>query len=170
MRSPVLHDRLDIKAVNPITEREYFTRGNTALLDAVGRTIRQIGNAQKFSKPEYRADKVIFVITTDGLENASREYTYDMVKAQIERQKSKYGWEFIFLGANIDSEEFAGRFGIDRSRAQNYHADSKGVQLNFCVLSEAVSTFRESATLPEDWNDEIQKGYERGGKRKGHQA
>jgi uncharacterized protein YegL len=165
----ILHDRIDIRAVNPITEKEYFVRGNTALLDAVGRTIHKIGNAQKFSKPEYRADKVIFIITTDGMENASREYTYDKVKAQIERQKSKYSWEFIFLGANIDSVEFAGRFGIESSRVQNFHNDSDGVELNYRVMSDVVASFRAapcSAPLAGDWGKEIEADYQRRGGRK----
>ena len=98
----ILHDRIDIKAVSPITEKEYFVRGQTALLDAIGRTINKIGNTQKQTAEEYRAEKVLFVITTDGMENASREYTHDKIKSLIERQKTKYGWEFIFLGANID--------------------------------------------------------------------
>jgi uncharacterized protein YegL len=165
----VLHDRLDIKAVSPITEREYFVGGNTALLDAVGRTIHNIAGVQRQSKPEYRADKVIFIITTDGMENASREYTYEKVKAQIEHEKTKYNWEFIFLGANIDSAEFAGRLGIDRSRAQNFHNDGAGVALNYCVVSEAVASFRASAPcdpLAADWNEKIEKDYKRrGGKR-----
>jgi uncharacterized protein YegL len=168
-RYEVLHDRLDIKAVNPITDNEYFVRGNTALLDAVGRTIHNIAGVQRQSKPEYRADKVIFVITTDGMENASHEYTYEKVKAQIGHEKTKYGWEFIFLGANIDSVEFAGRFGVDRSRAQNYHNDGAGVALNYRVVSEAVASFRAApcgAPLAEDWNAEIESDYRRRGGRK----
>jgi len=164
----VLHDRIDIKAVSPITEKEYFVRGNTALLDAVGRTIHNIGNVQKHTSEEYRAEKVLFVITTDGMENASREYTYDKVKAQIERQKSKYGWEFIFLGANIDAVEVADRFGIAGNRAQNFHNDSKGIALNYSILGKAVSAFRsESACAPlaDDWSAEIEADYKRRGKR-----
>ncbi|MDR3121763.1 MAG: VWA domain-containing protein [Clostridiales bacterium] len=165
----VLHDRLDLKAVSPITDKEYFVRGNTALLDAVGKTIGKIGNAQKQSKPEYRADKVLFVITTDGMENASREYTYAKVKSQIERQKSRYGWEFIFLGANIDAAEVADSFGIDRSRAQNFHNDSEGVELNYRVVSEAVTSFRSApvgAPLAKEWNRDIEADYQRRGGRK----
>jgi uncharacterized protein YegL len=162
----VLHDRLDLKAVSPITEQEYFVRGSTALLDALGRTIHKIGSAQKFSKPEYRADKVIFIITTDGMENASCVYTYGEVKAQIERQKSRYGWEFIFLGANIDAVETAARFGIDRNRAQNYHADSKGSQVIYEAIACATVEFRKNATLSDDWKQEIEKDYHRRGSRK----
>ena len=165
----ILHDRLDLKAVSPITDKEYYVRGNTALLDAVGKTIHKIANAQKQSKPEYRAGKVLFVITTDGMENASREYGYDKVKTLIERQKSQYDWEFIFLGANIDAAATAERFGIDRNRAQNFHNDSKGVELNYCVVSEAVASFRAApmgAKLSEDWNAKIEADFKkRGGKR-----
>ena len=162
----LLHDRIDIRAVSSITEKEYCVGGSTALLDAIGRTINKIGNAQKHTADEYRAEKVMFVIITDGEENRSREYSSDKVKAQIERQKEKYGWEFIFLGANIDAVQTAKRFGIDADRAQNYHADSEGVELNFRVMSEAVASFRESAVMPEGWNDEIQKDYKhRGGKK-----
>lgn len=162
----LLHDRIDIKAVSPITEKEYQVGGSTALLDAIGRTIHKIGNAQKHTADDYRAEKVMFVIITDGEENSSREYSAEKVKAQIQRQKTKYGWEFIFLGANINAVETASRFGISADRAQNYHADKQGVELNFRVMSEAVATFRECAAMPEGWNDEIQKDYKRrGGKR-----
>jgi hypothetical protein len=108
----------------------------------------------------------MFVIITDGEENSSREYSAEKIKAQIERQKKNYGWEFIFLGANIDAVETAGRFGISADRAQNYHADSEGVELNFRVMSEAVATFRECVAMPEGWNDEIQKDYKKRGGRK----
>jgi len=164
----VLHDRIDIRAVSPITEKEYFVRGNTALLDAVGRTINKIGEVQKNTAEDYRAEKVLFVITTDGMENASREFDYAGIKSMIERQKSKYGWEFIFLGANIDAAEVAGRFGVARNRAQNFHNDSEGVALNYCVLSKTVSEYRAApcgAGLSDNWNSDIQADYKRRGKR-----
>ena len=157
----LLHDRLDIRAVGPMTEKEYFVGGSTALLDAIGRTISKIGNVQKHTAEGYRADKVLFVIITDGEENASREYSAKKVKAQIERQKEKYGWEFIFLGANIDAVEAAGRFGINADRAQTYHADSQGVALNFDAVGEAVTSFRMCAAVPEDWSDKIRKDYDK---------
>ena len=138
----VVHDRIDIKAVSPITDSEYFVRGNTALLDAVGKTINKIGGVQKNTAEEYRADKILFVITTDGMENASREYSYEKIKSMIENQKEKHGWEFIFLGANIDAVEVANRFGIAKNRAQNFHNDSEGIALNYAVVSEAVTSFR----------------------------
>lgn len=162
----LLHDRINIKAVSPITDKEYQVGGSTALLDAIGRTIHKIGNAQKHTADDYRAEKVMFVIITDGAENSSREYSAEKIKAQIDRQKTKHGWEFIFLGANIDAVETAGRFGISPDRAQNYHADSEGVELNFRVMSDAVATFRECAAMPEGWNDEIQKDYTKRGRRK----
>lgn len=125
-----------------------------------------MNNAQKHTADDYRAEKVLLVIITDGEENSSREYSAEKIKAQIERQKKNYGWDFIFLGANIDAVETAGRFGISPDCAQNYHADREGVELNFRVMSEAVATFRECATMPEGWNNEIKKDYKRRGGRK----
>jgi len=162
----LLHDKIDIRAVSPITEKEYSVGGSTALLDAIGMTIHKIDNAQRHTADDYRAEKIMFVIITDGEENSSREYSAEKVKAQIQRQKEKYGWEFIFLGANIDAVETAGRFGIAPDRAQNYHADSQGVELNFCVMSDAVATFRKCKEVPVGWNDEIEKDFKRRGGRK----
>jgi Uncharacterized protein encoded in toxicity protection region of plasmid R478, contains von Willebrand factor (vWF) domain len=153
----LLHDRIDIKAVSPITDKEYSAGGSTALLDAIGKTINKIGNAQKHTAEDYRAEKVMFVIITDGEENASCEYSADKVKTQIERQKAKYGWEFIFLGANIDSVQTAGWLGIDADRAVDYLADSRGTELNFQVMSTAVASFREAGILNEACFEEIRK-------------
>ena len=166
----VLHDRIEIKAVSPITEREYYVRGQTALLDAVGRTINKIGGVQKNTAEEYRAEKVLFVITTDGMENASREFSYDKIKSMIEHQKSKYSWEFIFLGANIDAVDVANRFGVASNRAQSFHNDSEGIRLNYEMLSRTASEFRRAekcAPLADNWSAEIEADYKkRGGKRK----
>ena len=166
-----LHDRIDIKAVSPINDKEYFVRGNTALLDAIGRTINKIGSVQKNTAEEYRAEKVLFVITTDGMENASREFDYEKIKAMIELQKSKHGWEFIFLGANIDAVDVANRFGVDRNRAQNYHNDSDGIELNYAVLSKTIACFREAAPgsgLDDNWSKDIQEDYKRRGGRRSY--
>ena len=162
----LLHDRIDIKVVSAITEKEYAVGGSTALLDAIGMTIHKIGNAQKHTADDYRAEKVMFVIITDGEENSSREYSAEKVKMQIERQKAKYGWEFIFLGANIDAVQTAGRFGIGPDRAIDYLADSEGTELNFKVMASAVATFREAGTVDEACFEEIRKDVKRRGGQK----
>lgn len=162
----LLHDRIDIRAVRPISEREYFVGGSTALLDAIGKTIHKIGTAQKNTAEDYRAEKVMFVIITDGEENSSRQYSSTQVKKMIQRQKERYGWEFIFLGANIDAVETAGRFGIDADRAVDYVPDSEGTELNFRMMSETVATFRECGAVPTACLDEIRKDMKkRGGRR-----
>jgi uncharacterized protein YegL len=158
----ILHDRIDINAVSPITGREYFVRGSTALLDAIGKTVNKIGGAQKNTAEDFRAAKVMFVITTDGMENASREFSYDKIKSMIEHQKSSYNWEFVFLGANIDAVKVANRFGIPKNRAQSFHNDSEGIELNYSVLSETVSAFREApacARISDDWSASIEADY-----------
>lgn len=161
-RYELLHDRADIRAIAPITRKEYYVRGTTALLDAVGKTIEKTGNAQKSMAPAYRADKVIVVITTDGLENASHEYTFAQVRAMVTRQKERYGWEFIFLGANIDAVETAKEFGIGHEYAANYHADSAGVELNYKVVSEAICKMRAcpDEVLQKDWKAEIEADFD----------
>lgn len=155
----LLHDRIDIRAIGPITEKEYCVGGMTALIDAIGRTINKIDNVWKHTAADYRAEKVMFVIITDGMENASYEYSAKTVKDQIERHKAVNGWEFIFLGANIDAVETARDFGIDADRAQNFHADNKGIRLNFSVINETVATLRECGKMPKHWKDKIQEDY-----------
>jgi len=122
----LLHDRINIKGIHSITAKEYFVGGSTALLDAIGKTINKIGNAERHTNEEQRTDKVMLVITTDGMENASSEYNYEKIEKMVERQKEKYGWESIFLGANIDATSTAARFGISSDRAANYSADGVG--------------------------------------------
>lgn len=156
----LLHDRIDLQGVNPITANDYYVRGSTALLDAIGKSIHKIETAQKNSKPEYRADNVIFVITTDGMENASREYSYGKIKTMIERKKSKHNWEFIFLGANIDAIEVAESFGIASNRVQNFHADTEGLACFFSVASDAVGSYRDRYCLSDDWGAELEEDYE----------
>lgn len=148
-RYELLHDRIDIRAVSPMTEKEYQVGGSTALLDAIGRTIQKLVSVQRNTAEEYRAENVMFVIITDGAENASREYSSQKVKAMIEHEKEKYGWEFVFLGANIDAVETAGRFGIAPDRAVDYVPDGAGTELNFQMMSEAVATFRETRVMPQ---------------------
>lgn len=155
----LLHDRIDIRGVAPMTRREYYVRGCTALLDAIGRTVQKIANIQRHTAPEQRAEKVLFVIITDGMENASREYRCDQVKAMVERQKREFGWEFLFLGANIDAVTTAGRFGIPANRAVNYHADRAGTRLNYEVVSRTVSCMRAGAEVPNDWMRPIQADF-----------
>ncbi len=156
----ILHDRLDIQAIGSLTERDYHVGGSTALLDAIGSTINKIGNVQKHSSHEHRASKVLFVIITDGEENSSREFSSQRIKKMIEHQMNKYGWEFIFLGANIDAVETSKMYGIRPDRTQNYHADAKGVNLNFDVMSKTVANFRMNANIDEDWKEQIEKDFE----------
>ena len=156
----LLHDRINIKYINSITEKDYYVGGSTALLDAIGKTIHNIGNTQKYTSEELRADKVMFVIITDGMENASKEYTYENIKYIIERQKEKYNWEFIFLGANIDAITTAARFGINADRSVNYHADSKGTRLNYETVSCVVSEFRTNQPIAAGWKSKIDEDFE----------
>ena len=167
-RSEVLYDRVPLDKMPQMTEKEYYVRGCTALLDAVGGAIHHIGNVHKYAREEDTPEKTIFVITTDGLENASREYSYDRVKEMVERQKEKYGWEFLFLGANIDAIETAGRFGIHADRAANYHSDHEGTALNYEVLAETVCQMRVApAPIGADWKKRIDDDYKKRGKKRG---
>lgn len=158
-QTEVIHDRVPVANVPMLTDNEYYVRGSTALLDAVGGAIHHIGNVHKYARQEDVPEKTLFVITTDGMENASRRYTYDRVRQMIQRQKEKYGWEFLFLGANIDAAAEARRFGIDESRAANYNCDQEGTALNFEVISEAVCTVRSCAPLADSWKDRIDADY-----------
>ena len=158
-QSTVLHDRLPLERVPRMTAEDYTVRGTTALLDAIGGAIHHIGIVHKYARPEDRPEKTLFIITTDGMENASRRYDYDRVRQMIERQKEKYGWEFLFLGANIDAAQEAGRFGIDADHAANYHADESGTALNFAVVAEAVSAVRASRPLTAEWKQRIDEDY-----------
>lgn len=156
----LLHDRIDIRAVRPMTDKEYQTRGTTALLDAIGLTIQKMDNIQKITAPEYRATRVMFVIITDGAENASREFSSDQIKSMIETHK-RDDWEFIFLGANIDAVETAKEFGISADRAQDFHADKEGVELNFVVMNDAVASYRVSSKLESNWNKAIKENFDK---------
>lgn len=168
-KTEVLHNRLALNKIGHITEKEYYVRGCTALLDAVGGAIRHIKTVHKCMPKENRPEKTLFIITTDGLENSSRQYDYEKVKKMVERQKHKHGWEFLFLGANIDAIKVAGRFGIRPDHAVNYECDSAGTQLNYQVLSNAVSQVRACAAMPQalssDWKKDIEEDY-----RKRHRA
>ena len=163
----VIHDRVAIADVPNLTDKKYFVRGCTALLDAVGGAIHHIGNVHKYARKEDVPEKTLFIITTDGMENASHRYTYDKVRHMIERQKERCDWEFLFLGANIDAAAEASRFGIDESMAANYHCDEAGTALNYEVISEAITSVRAcAAPLSADWKKKIDADYKkRGGKR-----
>lgn len=159
--STVLHDRIPLEKVPPMTEKDYFVGGCTALLDAMGGAIRHIGNIHKYARPEDVPEHTLFVITTDGMENASHRYNLEKVRGMIERQKQKYGWEFLFLGANIDAVSTAAGFGISADRAVNYHCDSAGTQLNYETVSQAVSAVRCAAPLSADWKAPIEKDFKK---------
>ena len=158
--SVVIHDRADVKKVEPLTDKTYVVRGRTALLDAVGMAIHHIGNVHKYAREEDRPEHTLFVITTDGMENASRRYTARQVKEKIQRQKKKYGWEFLFLGANMDAVETAAHMGIDKNRSVSYHSDHAGTQLNYRVVNEAVNCMRQCAQIPDDWARPIEMDYQ----------
>ena len=160
----VIHDRVGIQEIEPMTRNEYYVRGCTARLDAVGGAIHHIGNVHKYAREEDRPEKTLFVITTDGMENASRKYSYERLKAMIERQKEKYGWEFIFLGANIDAAREAARFGINADRAVNYNADSIGTAVIYEAVSEAVCNVRACQPMTNNWRRKVDEDYKKRGK------
>ncbi|HKM30368.1 MAG TPA: hypothetical protein VJZ51_06410 [Bacilli bacterium] len=164
----VLHNRVPLVEVQKMTKEDYFVRGSTALLDAIGRSIIKIGNIQKNTPEDYQAEKVLFVIITDGMENASREYNYETIKSMVEKQKEKYAWEFIFLGANIDAVGTAGRIGIGGNRASNYHADRRGVRYNYQSASSAITQLRKECKIDDNWSQEVEEDYQkRNAKEKG---
>jgi uncharacterized protein YegL len=161
----LLHDRINVKGISPMTDEDYEVRGTTALLDAIGFTIQKIVNVQKKTNEEERAEKVLFVITTDGMENASHEFTADKIKKMVQHQKEKYGWEFLFLGANIDAVTTAARFGIEEDFAVDYHADEVGMQLNYEAVNEAVSSLRSGKKIERNWKEGIERDYNRRSKK-----
>ncbi len=157
--SEVLHDRVPLASIQPMTSRDYTVRGCTALLDAIGGAIHHIGNVHKYARREDVPEHTLFVITTDGMENASRRYDAQRVKDMIQRQKEQYGWEFLFLGANIDAVETARSFGIGEDRAVSYHSDHQGTQLNYEVISEAVCSVRAARPLERSWKQRIDEDF-----------
>lgn len=163
--SEVLHDRVRLADIQPMTDREYTVRGCTALIDAIGGAIHHIGNVHKYARPEDVPEHTVFVITTDGMENASRAYSSDKVKQMIERQKEKYGWEFLFIGANIDAVETAARFGIPEGRAVNYHADKEGTRILYASVSNAVGSMRANRNIDDAWSAEIDRDYKKRNKK-----
>lgn len=163
--SEVLHDRIKLADIPKMTEDDYCVRGCTALIDALGGAIHHIGNIHKYARNEDVPEHTMFVVITDGQENASHRYTSEQVKRMIERQKEKYGWEFLFIGANIDAVETAKRYGIGKDRAVNYNADGAGTQILYESVAKAVCNVRASASLKEDWSKDIDEDYKRRGKK-----
>lgn len=163
--SEVIHDRVELENVKPMTDDDYTVRGCTALYDAIGGAIKHIGNIHKYARPEDVPEHTIFVITTDGMENASHKYSSDKVKKMIERQKEQYGWEFLFIGANIDAVETAAQYGISKDRAVNYNADEVGTKILYETVSKAVCDVRYSLSIDDDWSKDIDEDYKRRGRK-----
>ena len=161
--SEVLYDRVKLGEVQKMTEDDFFVGGSTALMDAIGGAIHHIGNIHKYIRSEDVPANTMFVIMTDGMENASRNYSSDRVKQMIERQKKRYGWEFLFIGANIDAVETAARYGIDADRAVDYHADKEGTRVVYQSVANAVCSLRENKELKADWSEEIDRDYKERG-------
>ena len=157
--STVIYDRVDIRKIEPMTEKQYNVYGSTALIDAIGQAIHHIGSVHKYAREEDRPEHTIFIITTDGMENASHRYSSKEVKDMVQRQKQRYGWEFLFLGANIDAVETAGRFGIGADRAVRFRNDPKGIKLNYETVSRTVGMMRACAPIAENWKAEIEEDY-----------
>ena len=154
--SAVLYDRADIRKVEPMSERQYQVGGCTALLDAIGGAVRHIRNVHRYAREEDRPGRTVFVITTDGMENASRSFSYAEVQRMVKHEQEKYGWEFLFLGANMDAIAAARSFGIREDRAVRYKRDSAGTALNYDVVCEAVTSVRKRRTLEPDWSAPIE--------------
>jgi len=161
----LLHDRIDIKGIDSITSKDYYVRGSTALLDAIGKTVNKIDNVQKHTGSDAKADKVLFVIITDGMENASKEYTAEQVRALVERQKEELLWEFIFLGANIDAIATAGKFGIKADRAVDFHSDTIGTHLSYNTVCDVVTQLRGQGQVDPQWKDKIEADFKKRSKR-----
>ena len=162
----LLHNRIPLQEIIPLTDKEYYVRGSTALLDALGITITRMIQQKRVTPANERADKVLFIITTDGYENASREYTYKKIRSLIDFEKEKYGWEFLFMGANMDAVGEAAKFGISADRAAEFSSDAKGVELNYAVMSNLVTEYRTKNQIDEDWKAPIEEDQRKRGKRK----
>lgn len=163
--SEVLHDRVKLTDIKLMTDKEYTARGCTALIDAIGGAIHHIGNVHKYARREDVPEHTVFVITTDGMENASHKYSSDKVKKMIERQKEQYGWEFLFIGANIDAVETAAQYGISKDRAVNYNADEVGTHILYESVSAVVGNVRANKAICRDWSDELNEDYKRRGRK-----
>lgn len=163
--SEVIHDRVKLSEIKPMTEDDYYVRGCTALIDAIGGAIHHIGNIHKYARPEDVPEHTMFIITTDGMENASHRYSVEKVRAMIKHEKEKYGWEFLFIGANIDAVETAAQYGIDSDRAVNYKADEKGTKILYATVSESICQMRANAPLQSDWSAQIDEDYRKRSKK-----
>ena len=169
----VIHDRVPIEKIEKMTDKQYYVRGCTALLDAVGGAIHHIGNVHKYARKEDRPEKTIVVITTDGMENASRKYSREKIEKMVKKQQKKYGWEFIFIGANIDAYAEAQKYGIRKDRAVNYVSDTIGTAGVYAGVSKAVCSVMMAESVDEadecltgsGWNEEINEDYMRRGKK-----
>ncbi len=159
--SEVIHDRVKLFEIKPMTEEDYYVRGCTALIDAIGSAIHHIGNIHKYARLEDVPEHTMFVITTDGMENASHRYSAEKVREMIKHEKEKYGWEFLFIGANIDAIETAARYGIDSDRAVNYHADEKGTKILYETVSDTIHSMRANAPIQANWSENINTDYQK---------
>lgn len=158
-QSVVIHDRVSLDKIEPMTDRQYYVGGCTALIDAIGGAVRHIGNIHKYAREEDRPEHTVFVITTDGMENASRHYTAGQIREMIRQRKEKDGWEFLFLGANIDAVETASRFGIPEDRAVTFRNDARGQALNYETVSRTVEAFRTRRAVGREWKESIEQDY-----------